>query len=423
MNRRRWSRSRMAVTAVGAVAALALTGCAAGGSAGGEGGDGEVTLKYAIWDEAQKPALEKIIDAFEGENPNVTVDLQLIPSTEYWTKIQTSVASGSGPDVFWINGPNFQLYASNGQIAPIDDQDIDPADYPKSLIDLYSFDGKLYGAPKDLDTIGVWYNKALFDAAGLEYPKAGWTWDDFNAAAAALTDPANGVWGTAAAPYGQMTYYNTIYQAGGEVISPDGTTSGFGTPEALEGVEFWTDLIASGSSPTAQQMTDTSPFDMWFSGKIGMFWDGSWAGGGNAASDLGDSIGVAPLPIGAAGNQSIVHGLANVANAKSQHLAEAKAFAVFASGEEGANIMAETGTVIPAFNGTQQLWLDALPQYDLQIFIDALENGVPYPISKNTTAWNKFENDILAQVWAGTVTPEDGLAELDAKMQAELDSE
>jgi multiple sugar transport system substrate-binding protein len=421
MDRRSWTRARTVVLAGAVVAALALTGCAGDAGAGADGG--EVNLKYALWDEKQKPAMEEIIEAFEAEHPNVTVDVQIIPGTEYWTKIQTAASSGTGPDVFWMNGVNIALYASNGVIAPLDDQGIDPADYPKGLIDLYSYDGKLYGAPKDFDTIGVWYNKELFDAAGVEYPSAGWTWDDMQAAAAKLTDPANGVYGIAAAPYGQMTYYNTIYQAGGEVISADHTKTGFDSPEALEGIEFWTDLIASGASPTAQQMTDTSPFDMWFGGKIAMFWDGSWAGGGNAASDIGDKVGVAPLPAGEAGNQSVIHGLANVANAKGKHLAEAKQFAAFASGEQAAKIMAETGTVIPAFNGTQQTWVDALPQYDLQIFLDAVDGAVPYPISKNTSAWNKHETDILAQVWAGTVTPKDGLADLAAKMQAELDKE
>ncbi|WP_457100763.1 ABC transporter substrate-binding protein [Microbacterium sp. P5_E9] len=423
MNRNRSSRARLALVAGATLAALTLAGCSSG-SAGGNGGtDEKVTLKYALWDENQKPAMEQIISAFEKDHPNVTVDIQLIPSADYWTKIQTAVAGGSGPDNFWINGPNFQLYASNGQIAPLDDQGIDTSDYPKGLVDLYSYDGKLYGAPKDFDTIGVWYNKALFDAAGVAYPKAGWTWEDFQTAAAELTDPAQGIYGTAAAPYGQMTFYNTIYQAGGEVISADHKKSGYGSPEALEGVEFWTDLIASGESPTSQQMTDTSPFDMWTGGKIAMFWDGSWSPSGYAKSAIGGTIDIAPLPTGPTGNQSIIHGLANVANAKSPHLAEAKEFAAFASGKAAAEIMAKTGAVIPAYNGEQQAWVDSLPQYDLQTFIDEVPTAVPYPISKNTTAWNKHEGDILPQIWAGAVSPEDGLKDLAAKMQAELDKE
>jgi len=419
----RTSPRALGALAASAAAILAFSACSS--SAGGESSSGgDVTLSYAIWDENQKPAMEDIAAAFEKENPNVTIDIQVTPYKEYFTKLQTAATGGSAADVFWMNGPNFQLYASNGQLAPLDDAGVDAADYPQGLIDLYTFDGKLYGAPKDFDTVALWYNKELFDAAGVEYPSAGWTWDDFTAAAAALTDPATGQFGVAASQYGQENFYNSIAQAGGEVISADGTESGYGSPEALAGIELWTDLIEAGSSPTAQQMTDTNPEDFFLSGKVAMFQNGSWAAiayGDNA--DIADKVDVAPLPEGPDGNQSVIHGVGNVANAKSPHVAEAKAFAAFASGEEAAEIQAETGTVIPAFNGTQQGWVDALPQYDLQVYIDALDSAVPYPVSKSTSAWTSIESEVLSQVWSGAVAPAEGLKDLAEQMQTALDAE
>jgi multiple sugar transport system substrate-binding protein len=419
----RTSRRALGALAAATAAVVSLTACSSS-TGGGESSGGDVTLSYAIWDENQKPAMEEIAAAFEEENPNVSIDIQVTPYKEYFTKLQTAATGGSAADVFWMNGPNFQLYASNGQLAPLDDAGVDAADYPEGLIDLYTFDGTLYGAPKDFDTVALWYNKALFDAAGVAYPAAGWTWDDFTAAAAALTDPATGQYGVAASQYGQENYYNSIAQAGGEVISADGTESGYGSPEALEGIELWTDLIEAGSSPTAQQMTDTNPEDLFLSGKVAMFQNGSWAAiayGENA--DISDQVDVAPLPEGPTGNQSVIHGVGNVANAKSPHLAEAKAFAAFASGEQAAKIQAETGTVIPAFHDTQQAWVDAQPQFDLQVYIDALDTAVPYPVSKNTSAWTSIESEVLSQVWSGAVTPEAGLKDLAAQMQTALDAE
>ena len=171
-------------------------------------------------------------------------------------------------------------------------------------------------------------------------------------------------------------------------------------------------------------MTDTNPEDFFLSGKVAMFQNGSWAAIAYADNaDIGGSVDVAPLPAGPEGNQSVIHGVGNVANAKSAHVEEAKDFAAFASGEQAAKIQAETGTVIPAYNGTQQAWVDALPQYDLQVYIDALETAVPYPVSKNTSAWTSIESEALSQVWSGAVSPKDGLQDLAAQMQTALDAE
>lgn len=98
----------------------------------------------------------------------------------------------------------------------------------------------------------------------------------------------------AASQYGQENFYNSIAQAGGEVISADGTKSGYASPEALAGIELWTDLIAAGSSPTAEQMTDTNPEDFFLSGKVAMFQNGSWAAIAYADNaDIGDIVDVA----------------------------------------------------------------------------------------------------------------------------------
>lgn len=408
--------------AVASIGAIVFTGCSSGG--GGEGGDAvgtePITLQYAIWDTNQEPAMKEIIAAFNVEYPNVTIKIQNAGS-KYWEKLQTAMSGGSGPDVFWMNGPNFQLYASNDQLAPLK---VDKANYPKSLVDLYSFDGTTYGAPKDFDTIGVWYNTEIFDAAGVAYPEADWTWEDYNAVATQLTDPAQGIWGSAARLNDQSGYYNTIPQAGGMVIDAAGTETGFGSPEALQGVEFWTKQIQAGVSPTQEQMTDTAPGDMFTSGKVAMYWDGSWNASLFSKNELiGDKVNVAPLPAGPVNNTSVVHGISNVVNAASAHKDAAAAFALFASGEEAARIQADSGTVIPAFNGTQQAWVDAMPQYDLQMFLDSVQTSVPYPASRNTGAWQSIQNEILAQVWALAIPPAEGMAQLAQQVQAQLDKD
>src|SRR5690606_12276234 len=147
-------------------------------------------------------------------------------------------------DVFWMNAVNLQLYASEGVLEPLDPylkrDEFDIGVHPEELLRMYTHDGTHYAMPKDFDTIGLWYNKELFDKAGIDYPDESWTWETVQDAAAELTDPRAGVHGIAAEMSRQYTYYNTIAQAGGYVLR-DGR-SGFADPRTIDGLRFWTDL-------------------------------------------------------------------------------------------------------------------------------------------------------------------------------------
>ena len=90
---------------------------------------------------------------------------------------------GSLPDVFWMHSNESQRYMSNDMLLDLTDKikdsdKIDPENYPSDIWGLYTYEDKYYAVPKDVDTIVLWYNKAMFDEAGLEYPTSEWTWDD-----------------------------------------------------------------------------------------------------------------------------------------------------------------------------------------------------------------------------------------------------
>ncbi|MEY9863574.1 multiple sugar transport system substrate-binding protein [Catenulispora sp. GAS73] len=410
-----------AATSLALVASMAACSSSKG-SAGGSAG-GKVSLSYGVWDATQVPAMQKIITAFEAQNPDISVTIQQTPWADYWTKLQAAATGGAAPDVFWMNGPNFQLYASNNVIKPLTDLHQDTSVYPASLVKLYQYKGVQYGLPKDFDTVGLWYNKALFDAAGVAYPTASWTWADFQAAAKKLTDPAKGVYGVGATLEGQENFYDTIFQAGGYVVSPDGKQSGYADPNTIAGLKFWTDLIAAKDSPSLKQMTDTAPLNMFESGKLAMFWGGSWdakAFAGNDGTKTG--IDVAPLPAGAK-KATVIHGLANVVSAHTAHTAQAEKFAEFLGSQQAAQIEADTGTVIPAYNGTQQAWVQAYPQYQLHVFLDQLLDAVPLPVSRDTAAWNTLEANLLTKAWDGSQPVGTVAADLAEQMNAALAKE
>lgn len=430
------------------IAAAALAGCgskpappaktAAEASGGGvtspptdskaASGD-EVTIRYSIWDNNQEPALRKIADRFQELNPNIKVEIELTPYKEYFNNLETAATGGSAADVFWMNAPHVTQYARGGMILPLDDKIKDSAlvkksDFPDSLIQLYTVDNSWYGMPKGFDTVAVWYNKELFDKAGVPYPKDDWTWDDFKDTAKKLTNKDAGVYGAAVQLDEQAGWYNTIGLFGGYVISVDKKKSGFDDPKTIEGVQCWKDLIDQGVSPTYAQLNDTSSNILFESGKLAMQWNGSWAVPEYAGNDeIKDKINVVSVPSVNGKKSCVIHGLGNCIFSKTKHPEEAWKFVEFLGGKEAMTMQAQAGIDISARTETTHIWADALPQYNLKVYMDAADYAYPYPASANTSAWQTPMYDEIYAAFNGDKTVKDACTELAATMNAALASE
>ena len=432
------STSPRARTAGALLAAIALTlaACSGGGGTAGPGGDAEIAgpdataeLTYGVWDLNQVPAMEALVEDFNQSYPNISVQIAHTPPQQYWTKLQTQASSGTLPDVFWMNGPNVTLYAANGKIAPVapllEAGVIDTAHYPDAMNALYTVDGTQYAIPKDFDTVALWYNRDVFDRAGVAPPTGDWTWDDFQTAGVAISDALadEGTYGVVMDLISsQSTYYNSILQSGGYVISEDGTTSGYDDPATLRGLQLWRDLIESGAAPTVQQLSDTTA-NQWFgSGRAGMMWSGTWMVPEFAASPVAQHIDVAPLPRDEE-RATVIHGLGVVMAADGANTAAARAFLGYLGSEEAALIQARMGAANPAYEGTQDAWLDSAPNFDLQVFLDAVDYAHPYPVSENAAAWNQLEYELLPQGFSGQRPLADVAHELAVGMNAVLAEE
>ncbi|NUP01073.1 MAG: sugar ABC transporter substrate-binding protein [Nonomuraea sp.] len=417
-------RLRMALAAASAMTlAATLAGCGSGTDTTTT--SGKITISYAIWEKNDQASTQKIIDAFQKKHPNVTVKLEITPWDQYWTKLQTAATGGAAPDVFWMNSLNVRLYAKGGVIAPIENADVSA--FPQAIVDGYRYDGKLYGMPRDVGLPVLWYDKELFDKAGVKYPTADWTWDDLRAAAKKLTDPAKKQYGLLAPMWDQGGFYPTMVQAGGHVISADGKKSGFDEPGSIQGLEFWTDLINKDKvAPPAEATTDTDPIQLFMTGKYGMYYGGSWlATAFKANTERGDKIDVAPLPKGPAQEAVILLGLANAVSAKSAHPAESVEFATFISSDEGEKILSDSGGAsVSSRAGTQDGWFAAFPGYHLKETFDAsLPHGVPYPVSLNTAKWQDVQNKLMAEAWAGRRPTADAAKEIATRMNEILAKE
>ncbi|MFG1622018.1 ABC transporter substrate-binding protein [Kribbella sp. NPDC049227] len=386
---------------------FAAAACSGSSESGGDS-DEQVTLTYAIWDQAQAAAMKQIIQEFHTQHPNIDVQVQVTPWESYWTKLQTSVTAGSGPDVFWMTMVYAQYYAIGGGVAALDDQvkksKLDTSVYVPAVTKAYTVDGKLYGIPKDVNGFGLCYNKKLFDAARVKHPDASWKWTDVIAAAQKLTNQQKGVYGFVAPEADELSWYLTVPQVGGQVISPDGKSSGYDQDATIQGIQFWTDMITKYHvSPTLQQTTDTDPLAMLTSGKVAMRYCGSWEPEEIAAVPYGKAnIGIAPLPAGPTGKRDYYsNGLANSISAKTKHPEQAWQFLQFLGSERAAEIQAKTGTVIPAYQGHADAYAKAMPEFDLQVFVDHLKYAQPFPASTDTSVWRDEVTKQFAEAWTG----------------------
>ena len=360
-----------------------------------------VTITYGLWDANQAALLQQMADEFEAET-GIKVKLELNGWGDYWTALEAAATGGSLPDVFWMHTNNIYYYGSNGQLLDLTpyiekSEKVDLANYPQGLNDIYYINGIQTAIPKDYDTIGLWYNKTMFDEAGLAYPDETWTWDDLYAAAQKLTKEDGSQYGFLAALHGQEGFQNFIYQNGGAVVAD--RKSGFGSPEAIEAMEYYFKFVRDGLSPV---MTDDGArAEAFQNGLVAMAMFGSWNLSAFAANDyVRENCDVTVLPMANNGGKaSIYNGLGNAIAWNCPHPDEAWQWVEYLSSKEGQLKAAELGVAISAFNGTSDAWTAAFPMFNAKCYIDMLEYGVIRPYTKQTTVWEDKTNELLSDVY------------------------
>lgn len=175
------------------------------GSASGE--NGEVELKFMMWgNQAHMDVYNKLIDDFTKENPGIKVTMESVPFAEYQQKISVLAAGGSLPDLAWVSERMVPQFKSNHILADVsefkEDAQFKLDDYIPSTLDLFRDGDQLLGLPFSTPPVVMFYNKTLFDQAGLTDPnrlatQGKWTWEQFEESAKAITskDATNRIYG------------------------------------------------------------------------------------------------------------------------------------------------------------------------------------------------------------------------------------
>ncbi|MDO4548493.1 MAG: sugar ABC transporter substrate-binding protein [Clostridia bacterium] len=373
--------------------------------------DEPVTITFAFWDTNQEPGMRAIADAYTEMHPNVTIETQVTPWDEYWTKLEASAQGGAMPDVFWMHSNQFYKYADAGTMLNLNDLNYDYSPYPSGVTALYNFDGDQLAIPKDYDTIALAYNKEIFDNAGIAYPDDTWTWETLRETAKLLTDPENGVYGFASYNTDQSGYLNLIYQNGGFAF--ENGENGYNLPETKEAIKFWIELnTVDGVSPSIESFVDVGADDQFMAGRVAMIYVGSWMMSAYTNNDnIKDKFDLCVLPMGKT-RASIYNGLGYAGYSNTRNPEVVKDFLAFCGTEQANILQAQNKAAIPAYAGTEHYFTDLFPDINIACYPEMIEYGVQYPFSPNKSLWIGTETEYITSMYAGEISVEEGCDEL-----------
>lgn len=417
---------------------ISVSACSAGNTAddsqggnnsGSESAGGD-TLTVAIWDNGQKAGLDAIIADYTAATGN-KVQIQVINWDQYWALLEAGATGGEVPDVFWMHSNEAYRYMSNGILMDLTDRiassdKVEMDKFPEDICTLYQNEGKTYAIPKDIDTIALWYNKTMFDEAGLAYPDESWTWDDYYDTAVKLTKEDGSQYGTAMNPTNnQDGWMNIVYSMGGKVISDDKTKSGFDDPNTLKAMEYVEKLIRD-AMPSAASMSETGNDVLFYSGKIAMLPFGSWMIAPikeNEYVTANCDVTVLPKDAQTGRRVSIYNGLGWAISANTKNADAAWQLVEWFGSKEGQEHQAELGVSMSAYEGVSEGWKNNTDIFDLQPYLDMREDVVFRPYSKSTVAWENQISEDLRDAWNGNVSMTDTCARITEDMNRILAEE
>ncbi|WP_153464424.1 ABC transporter substrate-binding protein [Sediminibacillus terrae] len=407
------------------VAIISLVGCSSEGESEEEGGDGNGTTEITYYSFSAAPdyedVLADIVTAFEEDNPNIKVNTELAAYDDYFTKLQTRLAGGNAPDVFELNYENFVQYASKGTLADLsgfieEDENFDPSQLNQEAFEAYQYDGKQYGMVESFSNVLTFYNKDLFDEAGVDYPTADWTWEDELAAAEKITNEENNVWGTYA-PATMNEYFKIAAQNGGELFNENGEPT-VDTQENLEAMNYMVDKVTeSGVTPSPAEMSGQAPADLFMNGQLGIVHTGIWMF--EAFKDASFEWDVA---LEAGNTQKAHHFFANglAVSADTDKKEAAYKFARFMSAsDQVAELRVENSWELPAVNNEEVLqpYLEQTPPENREAVFNALDTLVLPPVVENWSQINDVTDQEFEKALNGSKSTEDVIKTLQSEYE------
>ena len=298
----------------GAVIALTLplgAGLRTNGAHAASACTSRVALRVSGWSGADNEGdlVRKGLDQFQKANPCISVFYSPVPGN-YQQKIQTEFASSNEPDVMYVSPDMIYNEGKAGKLLKLDSylakDGVKLSAYIPTLLSKFQLGGSTYGLPKDWGTLGIFYNKGIFDAKHIAYPSNNLTYDQFRTLAKQVytpsTNPAKVVYGTMVPSADLGRFMTFIYGFGSEILDPATGKILFNNANTIKAVDYWTGMqLVDHSAVQPSAVGDGWQGDSFGKGKVAMVLEGGWLTPYLRSTYPSTKFGVAQIPIGPAG--------------------------------------------------------------------------------------------------------------------------
>ena len=312
------------IAGLAAVTTMVAVGGCGSSSSSQDDASGEMTFSY--WDTFP------VIKEFEKANPDFKLKEINVPGDSYNNKINQMVLGNDAPDVMLLQEADYVRFAKNGVIEKLDPSefDVDESDMVPAVSDIAKQTGGTFGFPQGMATELMYYNKDLFDAAGVSYPTDDWTWDDYASAASKLTKSDGSQWGSDAPTFNGV-WYSLAGQGGDKVVNDGKLSLGKGLKAALEYQNKLTNELKAQPAPSSGSKVS----DLFASGQAAMTLGGSWLIS-TTYKDAKFKWDIATMPAAPDGQDyNSLHTSFFAINANSKHKEQAKQFVKWMMSEDG----------------------------------------------------------------------------------------
>jgi multiple sugar transport system substrate-binding protein len=304
-----------------------------------------VEVSLAGWggNQTEQDLLQKTLDEFEAAHPHIKVKYEVI-SDQYMDVIKTRLIGGEGPDVFYLDAFEAPALIETGAVEPLNSyvtEDFDVEDFEKPLLEAFQQEGTTYGFPKDFSTLALFYNKKMFEEAGLEVPT---TWEELREVSKALTKGTD-VYGFGVAPELARQYFFGE-SLGGKIVTDNQPT--FAEDKVVTALQPIIDQhLVDKTSAQPNEVGAGWGGEMFGQGKAAMVIEGNWAIPYLQETFPGIDFGTAEVPTVNGNKGTMAYTVAYVMNASSQKKEAAWELLSYLTGKEGMKTWTSKGFALP----------------------------------------------------------------------------